>query len=101
RIGVQHQEAQLQKRIKVWEAVDLWRSLYSRHVADTDALLARLGLESKRSAWFMTLSGGQKQRLFIALALIHEPEAVFLAEPTTGLDPQTPAATLTLVTTIR
>ncbi len=87
RIGVQHQEAQLQKRIKVWEAVDLWRSLYTR-VVDTDALLARLGLEAKRNAWFMTLSGGQKQRLFIALALIHEPEVVFLDELTTGLDPQ-------------
>src|ERR1700686_4116183 len=70
RIGVQHQEAHLQKRIKVWEAGVLWRSLYPR-VVDTDALLAGLGLESKRNSWFMTLWGGQKQRLFIALALIH------------------------------
>ena len=101
RIGVQHQEAQLQKRIKVWEAVDLWRSLYSRHVADTDALLASLGLEAKRNAWFMTLSGGQKQRLFIALALIHEPEVVFLDELTTGLDPQARRAIWSLVTGIR
>ncbi len=46
RIGVQHQEAQLQKRIKVWEAVDLWSSLYA-HVVDTDALLARLGLDGE------------------------------------------------------
>ncbi len=101
RIGVQHQEAHLQKRIKVWEAVDLWRSLYTTHVADTDALLARLGLESKRNAWFMTLSGGQKQRLFIALALIHEPEVVFLDELTTGLDPQARRAIWSLVTGIR
>ena len=100
RIGVQHQEAHLQKRIKVWEAVDLWRSLYTR-VVDTDALLARLGLESKRDAWFMTLSGGQKQRLFIALALIHEPEVVFLDELTTGLDPQARRAIWGLVTDIR
>jgi len=100
RIGVQHQEAQLQKRIKVWEAVDLWQSLYPR-VADTDTLLARLGLEAKRNAWFMTLSGGQKQRLFIALALIHEPEVVFLDELTTGLDPQARRAIWTLVTGIR
>ena len=100
RIGVQHQEAHLQKRIKVWEAVDLWRSLYPR-VVDTDTLLARLGLEAKRNAWFMTLSGGQKQRLFIALALIHEPEVVFLDELTTGLDPQARRAIWALVTGIR
>ena len=100
RIGVQHQEAQLQKRIKVWEAVDLWQSLYTRAV-DADALLARLGLEAKRNAWFMTLSGGQKQRLFIALALIHEPEVVFLDELTTGLDPQARRAIWGLVTGIR
>ena len=100
RIGVQHQEAQLQKRIKIWEAVDLWRSLYPR-VVDSDTLLARLGLEAKRDAWFMTLSGGQKQRLFIALALIHEPEVVFLDELTTGLDPQARRAIWSLVTGIR
>ncbi len=100
RIGVQHQEAHLQKRIKVWEAVDLWSSLYASTV-DPEALLTRLGLESKRNAWFMTLSGGQKQRLFIALALIHEPEVVFLDELTTGLDPQARRAIWTLIADIR
>jgi len=100
RIGVQHQEAQLQKRIKVWEAVDLWRSLYS-NVMDADVLLSQLGLESKRDTWFMNLSGGQKQRLFIALALIHEPKVVFLDELTTGLDPQARRAIWGLVTGIR
>ncbi len=100
RIGVQHQEAQLQKRIKVREALDLWATLYER-VVDPDELLDRLGLASKRNAWFMTLSGGQKQRLFIALALVHDPEVVFLDELTTGLDPQARRAIWGLVTGIR
>src|SRR5271167_2520649 len=100
RIGVQLQQAQLQKRIKVWEAVDLWASLYSNPV-DGDRLLEQLGLASKRDAWFMTLSGGQKQRLFIALALINDPEVVFLDELTTGLDPQSRRAIWDLVRGIR
>jgi ABC-2 type transport system ATP-binding protein len=100
RIGVQLQQAQLQKRIKVWEAVDLWASLYSNPV-DGDRLLDQLGLASKRNAWFMNLSGGQKQRLFIALALINDPEVVFLDELTTGLDPQSRRAIWDLVRSIR
>jgi ABC-2 type transport system ATP-binding protein len=101
RIGVQLQEAQLQKRIKVWEAIDLWASLYRRPAADCDRLLDQLGLTEKRDAWFMTLSGGQKQRLFIALALINDPEVVFLDELTTGLDPQARRAIWELVRGIR
>jgi ABC-2 type transport system ATP-binding protein len=100
RIGVQLQEAQLQKRIKVWEAVDLWASLYPQPV-DGVHLLERLGLADKRNAWFMTLSGGQKQRLFIALALINDPEVVFLDELTTGLDPQARRAIWDLVRDMR
>src|SRR3982751_2440181 len=88
RIGVQLQQAQLQKRIKVWEAMRLWASLYRKPITIGDQLLEELGLVEKRNAWFMTLSGGQKQRLFIALALINDPEVVFLDELTTGLDPQ-------------
>jgi ABC-2 type transport system ATP-binding protein len=100
RIGVQLQQAQLQKRIKVWEAVDLWASLYAKPV-DGARLLEQLGLAGKRNAWFMTLSGGQKQRLFIALALINDPEVVFLDELTTGLDPQARLAIWELVRGIR
>jgi ABC-2 type transport system ATP-binding protein len=100
RIGVQLQEAQLQKRIKVREAVGLWASLY-RNPLDGDRLLDQLGLTDKRNAWFMTLSGGQKQRLFIALALINDPELVFLDELTTGLDPQARRAIWDLVRGIR
>jgi ABC-2 type transport system ATP-binding protein len=101
RIGVQLQQAQLQKRIKVWEAVHLWASVYKRKASDGDLLLEQLGLAEKRNAWFMTLSGGQKQRLFIALALINEPEVVFLDELTTGLDPQSRRAIWELVRGIR
>jgi ABC-2 type transport system ATP-binding protein len=101
RIGVQLQQAQLQKRIKVWEAVDLWASLYQKKAIDGERLLEQLGLTDKRNAWFMNLSGGQKQRLFIALALINDPEVVFLDELTTGLDPQSRRAIWDLVRGIR
>ena len=100
RISVQLQESQLQKRITVWEAVSFWRSLYRKSV-DGAHLIEQLGLSDKRQAWFMTLSGGQKQRLFIALALINDPEVVFLDELTTGLDPQARRAIWDLVRGIR
>jgi ABC-type multidrug transport system, ATPase component len=101
RIGVQLQEAQLQKRIKVKEAVHLWASLYKKPDSDGDRLLEQLGLADKRNSRFMTLSGGQKQRLFIVLALINDPELVFLDELTTGLDPQSRHAIWELVRGIR
>ena len=101
RIGVQLQQAQLQKRIKVWEAVDLWASLYRKRTIDAERLLDQLGLTEKRNAWFMTLSGGQKQRLFIAMALINDPDVVFLDELTTGLDPQSRRTIWELVRGIR
>jgi len=101
RIGVQLQQAQLQKRIKVWEAVDLWASLYQKKRIDGERLLEQLGLVDKRNAWFMNLSGGQKQRLFIALGLINDPEVLFLDELTTGLDPQSRRAIWDLVRSIR
>jgi len=100
RIGVQLQEAQLQKRIKVREAVDLWASLY-RTPVNANRLLEQLGLIEKRNAWFMTLSGGQKQRLFSARALLNDPELVCLDELTTGLDPQARRAICDLVRRIR
>jgi ABC-2 type transport system ATP-binding protein len=101
RIGVQLQQAQLQKRIKVWEAVHLWASLYGRPAKEGERWLEALGLSEKREARFMTLSGGQKQRLFIALALVNDPDLVFLDELTTGLDPQSRRAIWDLVRGIR
>jgi len=100
-IGIQLQQAQLQKRIKVWEALDLWASLYKTKREDGELLLQHLGLAEKRNTWFMDLSGGQKQRLFIALALINDPALVFLDELTTGLDPQSRRVIWDLVRGIR
>jgi ABC-2 type transport system ATP-binding protein len=100
RIGVQLQTSALQERLKVWEALDLFASFYPRAV-DWQVLLEQLGLTEKRNAPFAKLSGGQKQRLFVALALINDPELVFLDELTTGLDPQARHAIWDLVRSIR
>jgi ABC-2 type transport system ATP-binding protein len=87
RVGMQLQQSNLPDRMKVWEALDMYASFYPK-AADWKELLAQLGLEEKRNAPFSKLSGGQKQRLFIALALLPDPQLVFLDELTTGLDPQ-------------
>jgi ABC-2 type transport system ATP-binding protein len=100
RIGVQLQESALPDRLQVWEALDLFASFYPRTI-DGETLLEQLGLADKRRAAFAKLSGGQKQRLFIALALINDPELVFFDELTTGLDPQARRAMWDLVRDIR
>jgi len=100
RIGIQLQESVLPDRMKVWEALDLFAGFYPRSI-NWKPLLERLGLADKREAPLAKLSGGQKQRLFIALALVHDPEVVFLDELTTGLDPQARRAMWDLVRQIR
>ena len=87
RTGMQLQQSNLPDRMRVWEALDLYSSFYPK-TADWKELLVQLGLEEKRNSPFAKLSGGQKQRLFIALALLPDPQLVFLDELTTGLDPQ-------------
>jgi ABC-2 type transport system ATP-binding protein len=100
RIGVQLQESQLQDRLRVEEALDLYASFYP-HPANCRELLNRWGLAAKSKTPFAKLSGGQKQRLFIALALVGNPEVVFLDELTTGLDPGARQATWDLIRQIR
>jgi ABC-2 type transport system ATP-binding protein len=100
RTGMQLQESNLPDRMRVWEALDLYSAFYPK-AADWEALLSQLGLEEKRNTPFSKLSGGQKQRLFVALALLPDPELVFLDELTTGLDPQARHAIWDLVRDVR
>src|SRR6188768_347626 len=86
RIGVSLQTASLYPKLTVVEVIDLFRSFY-RTSRPTDELVEALGLGERRNARTKELSGGQRQRLAVALALVNDPELVFLDEPTTGLDP--------------
>ena len=99
-IGVQLQQAAVPQRLKVWEILDLFASFYTTTVP-RDRLIEQWGLTEKRNAYFGKLSGGQQQRLFIALALINDPDIVFFDELTTGLDPQARRATWELVQGVR
>jgi len=87
RIGVQLQTPSLFPRLTVVELLQLFASFYHRS-APIDALIEEFGLAESRAKLVKRLSGGQQQRLSVALALINEPEIVFLDEPTNGLDPQ-------------
>ncbi len=100
RIGVQLQESSLFDRIRVQEALSLFASFYPQPI-DWRPLIAQLGLGDRLKAPFGKLSGGQKQRLFIALALVNDPELVFLDELSTGLDPQARRTMWDLVRSLR
>lgn len=100
RIGSQLQSSALPDRLRVWEALDLFSAL-SPHHRDWRTLLDEWGLEDKRDAAFSDLSGGQQQRLFVALALVNDPEIVFLDEMTTGLDPAARRTAWGLISSVR
>ena len=85
RVGVMLQESGVPETLKVGEVVELFRRLYPAPLSVEEALVAA-GLESKAMALSGTLSGGQKQRLYFAVAIVGDPDLLFLDEPTVGLD---------------
>jgi ABC-2 type transport system ATP-binding protein len=87
RMGIQLQTTGLYPKLTVRELIDLFASFYAKRVPTGD-LIEMTGLQERASARTQELSGGQKQRLSVALALVNDPDLIFLDEPTTGLDPQ-------------
>jgi len=87
RIGIQLQSSAFFPNLKLVELLDLFNGLYGQN-SDPMELLREVNLEEKAQAAAKELSGGQKQRFSIATTLVNKPQAIFLDEPTTGLDPQ-------------
>jgi ABC-2 type transport system ATP-binding protein len=86
-IGVLPQEFNTYDRLTVKENIEYFGKMYGRAL-DADDLIRTVGLEDKRNALFMHLSGGQKQKLGVAIALVNDPDMIFLDEPSSGLDPK-------------
>ncbi len=86
RVGIVLQSTGLYRHIRVREALVHFASMYP-HPRDVDEVISLTGLQGKEDASVRTLSGGQLRRLDLALALVGDPELIFLDEPTTGFDP--------------
>ena len=100
RIGVVLQQSQLWQNITVREMHTMFAGYYERP-RKVDEVIELVGLESKRDARVKTLSGGQKRRLDLGLALVGDPDLVFLDEPTTGFDPAARRAAWEMIRSLR
>jgi ABC-2 type transport system ATP-binding protein len=100
RIGVVLQQSQLWQNVTVREMHAMFAGYYEQP-RDVDEVIALVGLESKRDARVKTLSGGQKRRLDLGIALVGDPDLVFLDEPTTGFDPAARRAAWDMIRSLR
>jgi len=99
-IGAQLQSTTIYDQIRVKEVIDLFGSYYKKSIPSSK-ILEEVSLTDKKNAFYRTLSGGQKQRVAMALALVNDPEVLFLDEPTTGLDPQARRNVWAIITDLR
>ena len=100
RIGVVLQQSQLWPTLTVAETHRMFAGYYA-HSRDIDEVITLVGLQGKRDARVKTLSGGQKRRLDLGVALVGDPELVFLDEPTTGFDPAARRAAWDMIRSLR
>ena len=100
RIGVVLQQSELWPSLTVREIHAIFAGYY-RAPRDVDEAIALVGLQEKASARVKSLSGGQKRRLDLGIALIGDPDLVFLDEPTTGFDPQARRAAWEMIRSLR
>ena len=95
-----HPRTDIYDQIRVKEVIDLFGSYYKKSIPSSK-ILETVSLIDKKNAFYRTLSGGQKQRVAMALALVNDPEVLFLDEPTTGLDPQARRNVWAIITNLR
>ena len=100
RIGIVLQHSELWQNLTVRETLGMFAGYYERPRAVED-VIELVGLEDKRDERVKTLSGGQKRRIDLGLALVGDPELVFLDEPTTGFDPEARRAAWDMIRTLR